>query len=53
MANAGVLAATGDVAQDTWRRPVDYMPQAFSTGNTEPLSPRLQFGGSSPPQAIE
>ncbi|MBF6205233.1 hypothetical protein [Nocardia sputi] len=37
MANAGVIAATGDAAPDTWQRLVAYMLRAFSTPGTEPL----------------
>jgi AcrR family transcriptional regulator len=37
MANAGVIAATGDAAPDAWRRVVAYMCQAFAAGHAEPL----------------
>ena len=37
MANAGVVAAAGDNAPGAWRRFVEYMLQAFSAGNTQPL----------------
>jgi AcrR family transcriptional regulator len=39
MANAGVIAATGDAAPDAWRRVVAYMTQAFAAGHTEALPP--------------
>jgi AcrR family transcriptional regulator len=39
MANAGVIAATGDAAPDAWRRLVAYMTQAFAAGHAEPLPP--------------
>jgi AcrR family transcriptional regulator len=39
MANAGVVAATGDAAPDAWRRLVGYMIQAFRTDTAEPLPP--------------
>jgi AcrR family transcriptional regulator len=37
MANAGVIAATGDAAPDTWRRLVAYLIQAFAADAAEPL----------------
>lgn len=37
MANAGVIAATGDAAPDTWRRLVGYMLQAFAVHEPETL----------------
>jgi hypothetical protein len=37
MANAGVLAGTGDAAPDTWRRLVAYLLQAFAAGPVRPL----------------
>jgi AcrR family transcriptional regulator len=37
MANAGVIAATGDAAPDAWRRVVAYMTQSFAADHTEPL----------------
>jgi AcrR family transcriptional regulator len=47
MANAGVIAATGDAAApDTWRRFVAYMIQAFHAGTAGPLPP------SAPPRAL-
>jgi hypothetical protein len=57
MANAGVVAATGDDAPDAWRRFTAYMIQAFAAGHTDTLPPapepaalyramlRLQHGG--------
>lgn len=41
MANAGVVAATGDAAPDTWRRLVSQMLRAFATPGTDipPLHP--------------
>ena len=39
MANAGVIAATGDAAPDAWRRFVAYMTQAFAAGHTGQLPP--------------
>ncbi|MFD5517350.1 TetR/AcrR family transcriptional regulator [Streptomyces sp. NPDC127066] len=41
MANAGVVAATGDAAPDSWRRLVGHLLRAFATPGTEvpPLSP--------------
>lgn len=39
MANAGVVAATGDAAPDVWRRFVAYMIQAFSAPGPAPLPP--------------
>lgn len=41
MANAGVVAATGDAAPDTWRRLVGQMLRAYATPGTElpPLPP--------------
>lgn len=39
MANAGVIAATGDAAPDTWRRFSAYMIQAFAAHHTDPLPP--------------
>jgi AcrR family transcriptional regulator len=39
MANAGVIAATGDAAPDAWRRVVAYMRQAFAAGHGESLPP--------------
>jgi AcrR family transcriptional regulator len=39
MANAGVIAATGESAPDAWRRLVAYMVQAFSADHAEPLPP--------------
>lgn len=41
MANAGVVAATGDAAPDTWQRLVGYMLQSFAAPGTElpPLPP--------------
>ncbi|MEV4237034.1 TetR/AcrR family transcriptional regulator [Nocardia sp. NPDC049737] len=35
MANAGVIAATGEAAPDTWQRLVGYMLRAFATPGTE------------------
>ncbi|WP_433626362.1 TetR/AcrR family transcriptional regulator [Nocardia sp. CA-120079] len=48
MANAGVVAATGDAAPDAWQRLVGYMLQSFATPGTElpPLPPPPQ------PQAL-
>ena len=37
MANAGVVAATGDAAPDAWRRFVAYLLQAFASGAAAPL----------------
>jgi AcrR family transcriptional regulator len=37
MANAGVIAATTPTAPDAWRRHVEYLLQAFTADNTEPL----------------
>jgi AcrR family transcriptional regulator len=37
MANAGVIAATGDAAPDAWRRLVGYLLQAFEAPGTGPL----------------
>ncbi len=37
MANAGVVAATGALLPQAWRRPVGYLLQAFDARNTEPL----------------
>jgi AcrR family transcriptional regulator len=37
MANAGVVAATAPAAPDAWRRHVEYMLQAFTADNTQPL----------------
>ena len=39
MANAGVVAATGNDAPDTWRRLVAYLLQAFGTAEPRPLPP--------------
>ncbi|MFE7720569.1 TetR/AcrR family transcriptional regulator [Nocardia rhizosphaerihabitans] len=41
MANAGVIAATGDAAPDAWQRLVGYMLRSFATAGTElpPLPP--------------
>ena len=39
MANAGVIAATGDAAPDAWRRVVAYLTQAFSADRAGPLPP--------------
>ncbi|MGN9908852.1 TetR/AcrR family transcriptional regulator [Phytohabitans sp. LJ34] len=39
MANAGVVAATGDAAPEAWRRFAAYMIQAFSAANAAPLPP--------------
>jgi len=39
MANAGVIAATGEAAPHAWRRLVAYMTQAFAADHTEPLPP--------------
>jgi hypothetical protein len=42
MANAGVIAATGDAAPDTWRRLVAYMLQSYAASpaaRTEELPP--------------
>ena len=38
MANAGVIAATGDAAPDTWRRQLAYLLQAYAAPG-EPLPP--------------
>lgn len=37
MANAGVIAATGDAAPQAWRRLVGYLLQAFAAERAEPL----------------
>lgn len=37
MANAGVIAVTGDVAPDAWRRLVGYLIQAFAVPDPDPL----------------
>jgi hypothetical protein len=37
MANSGVLAATTEAAQDTWRRLVAYLIQAFAAEAAGPL----------------
>ncbi|WP_073255984.1 TetR/AcrR family transcriptional regulator [Cryptosporangium aurantiacum] len=37
MANAGVIAATGDAAPDAWRRTLAYFIQSFAAENTAPL----------------
>jgi len=37
MANAGVIAVTGDVAPDAWRRLVGYLVQAFAVADPDPL----------------
>jgi hypothetical protein len=42
MANAGVIAATGDAAPDAWRRLVGYMLQAFAVHEPDPLPPAPQ-----------
>ncbi|GAA1656120.1 TetR/AcrR family transcriptional regulator [Actinoplanes couchii] len=39
MANAGVVAATAGTAPDAWQRHVEYMLQAFTAGDTQPLPP--------------
>jgi AcrR family transcriptional regulator len=39
IANAGVIAATGDAAPDTWRRLVGYMLQAFAVHEPDTLPP--------------
>jgi AcrR family transcriptional regulator len=39
MANAGVIAATGDAAPEAWRRMVAYMTQAFAADHAQPLPP--------------
>ena len=41
MADAGVVAATGDAAPDSWRRPLGHLLRAVATPGTEapPLSP--------------
>ena len=39
MANAGVVAATGNAAPDAWRRLVGYMTQAFAADHAGPLPP--------------
>jgi ABC-type Fe3+ transport system substrate-binding protein len=47
MANAGVVAATGDAAPQTWRRFVAYILQAFAAEGARPLpdppTPREMF----------
>jgi AcrR family transcriptional regulator len=44
MANAGVVAATGDDAPDAWRRFTAYMIQAFTAGHTDKLPPAPERG---------
>lgn len=39
MANAGVVAATGDAAPDAWRRQIAYMLQAYTADTAEALPP--------------
>jgi AcrR family transcriptional regulator len=39
MANAGVVAVTGEAAPDAWRRLVGYLIQAFATPDPDPLPP--------------
>jgi AcrR family transcriptional regulator len=39
MANAGVIAVTGEAAPDAWRRLVGYLIQAFATPDPAPLPP--------------
>ena|SRR6201991_93620 len=39
MANAGVVAITGDAAPDAWRRLVGYLIQAFAVPDPDPLPP--------------
>ena len=39
MANAGVVATTGDAAPDAWRRLVAYLIQAFAAPDPAPLPP--------------
>jgi hypothetical protein len=39
MANAGVIAATGDAAPNAWRRLVGYMIQAFAVQEPGTLPP--------------
>jgi AcrR family transcriptional regulator len=39
MANAGVIAVTGDAAPDAWRRLVGYLIQAFAAPDPDPLPP--------------
>ncbi|HEY9408196.1 MAG TPA: helix-turn-helix domain-containing protein [Jiangellaceae bacterium] len=46
MANAGVVAATGNDAPDAWRRLVAYLLQAFGTTEAHPLPP------APPPKAL-
>lgn len=35
MANAGVIAASGDAAPDSWRRLVGYMLRSYATADTD------------------
>ena len=35
MANAGVIAATGDAAPDTWRRLVGHLLRSYATPGTD------------------
>jgi len=37
MANAGVIAATGDAAPDAWRRVLAYLIQSFAAEHAQPL----------------
>ncbi|WP_392972477.1 hypothetical protein [Streptomyces sp. LN245] len=39
MANAGVIAATGDAAPDSWRRPLGHLLRAVATPGTEAPAP--------------
>ncbi|MER5397989.1 hypothetical protein [Streptomyces sp. NPDC002599] len=39
MANAGVIAATGDTAPDSWRRPLGHPLRAVATPGTEAPTP--------------
>lgn len=44
MANAGVVAATGEDAPESWRRLVGFMLQAFAAEVVAPLPPAPESG---------
>jgi hypothetical protein len=48
MANAGVIAATGDAAPDSWRRLVGHLLRAFAT----PDAPMPPMPGAPAPTAL-
>ncbi|WP_157848185.1 hypothetical protein [Streptomyces exfoliatus] len=48
MANAGVIAATGDAAPNSWRRLVGHMLRAFAAPGTEAPAPAGRPGAHPP-----